>query len=491
LVPSLGRPRTTSPWSSSSSKPAGLRLVVGWSLLAVGDAMSMGDYSLVAVALVTGGTVLVVQAGLGMAHLPSHEQRSWPWTRLSGVIVVPALSIGLTDSLGEATTSPESLLVRLLLDLATVLIAVGLITRWPRQTWFGGAVIVLFVAASVAMIRGNPGPEIDVWYMLQASSHALSHAQNIYATKWTSGIHWQMSDGFAYLPGSAVLLWPFQVLFGDVRYGLLAAMVVTAVLLGRIAPRRSSVALLGTLVLLFPHAVVGIGQAWVDPLVLATLCATAYAVARRRTGWAMVFFALCLLCKQQAWVLLPLALFWKDFGWRRALWSAAGALGALVPWVVTDPRAFYDSAVAYNLFLTPRADSLSLVPTVESFGLSPGVIVTALATAGAVVVVLRHFSRDTFGFLLGSAVVMAVFNLANKQSHYNEWELAAGILLAAIVFGHGRHSQGAAIGQEDSALSAPMPPSASTISRRAGLSSLPMAVRGNPSGLTTMWRGRL
>jgi len=78
------------------------------------------------------------------------------------------------------------------------------------------------------------------------------------------------------------------------------------------------------------------------------------------------------------------------------------------------------------------------VRTIESIGVFPGVGITALATVGAIVLVVWRLPRDTFGFLLGSAVVMAVFNLANKQTHYNEWELAAGILLAAIVFGQQR-----------------------------------------------------
>jgi hypothetical protein len=48
--------------------------------------------------------------------------------------------------------------------------------------------------------------------------------------------------------------------------------------------------------------------------------------------------------------------------------------------------------------------------------------------------VIWRLPRDAYGFLLGSAVVMAVFNLTNKQSFFNEWALAAGLALAALVF---------------------------------------------------------
>ena len=48
--------------------------------------------------------------------------------------------------------------------------------------------------------------------------------------------------------------------------------------------------------------------------------------------------------------------------------------------------------------------------------------------------VLWRLPRDAYGFLLGSAVIMAAFNLTNKQSFFNEWALAAGLALAALVF---------------------------------------------------------
>jgi len=443
---------------SGPGTPDGIRLVAGWSFIAVADAMELGRYSIAAVTLVTVGTVVVVGSALT-------RRRALPWTRLSGVMAVPAVLTGLTYAMGGATSGPVSV-AHLLLVLAAALVTAGLVFDLPRSRWLAGIVIVVFTAAGIEMIRGLPAPDIDVWYMLQSAAHALSHGHNIYATRWTSGVPGEMSNGFAYLPGSALLLWPFQLLFGDVRYGLLAALVVTAVILWRVSPRKTSAALLGPLVLLYPHAIVGLGQAWIDPLALSLLCGTAYAVIRGRHGWATVCFGLCLLCKQQLWILLPLAFFWKDFGWRRAARSAVGALAGIVPWVITDPRAFYDSGIGYNLFLAPRADSLSLVRTIESFGVFPGVGFTALATLGAIVVVVRRFPPDTFGFLLGSAVVMAVFNLANKQTHYNEWELAAGILLAAIVFGQPGRDRPASATHDGPTDSAALGPPLATTARR-------------------------
>jgi hypothetical protein len=131
---------------------------------------------------------------------------------------------------------------------------------------------------------------------------------------------------------------------------------------------------------------------------------------------------------------VPLALGWRGFGWRRTC-ASAGVAGVFVaPWVLADPGAFYRGAIAYNLHVPPRADSLSLFRTAVLWGWQPALGVIVAATLAAVALALWRLPRDTYGFLLGSASVMAVFNVANKQTFFNEWALTAGLALAAVVF---------------------------------------------------------
>jgi len=357
------------------------------------------------------------------------------WSRVAGVMTGVAVLGAVGHTAGLFHSDSHALAIRVLITTTSLLVAMWLILDLPPARILAYSAIAVMGAAGLLMVRSNPRPSIDVWYMLQAATHALAHGHNIYTTKWTTGVPGDFSNGYAYLPGAAVLLWPFQALFGDVRYGVLAALVLTSLLLIRFRPRSPAV-LLGTLVLLYPQAISGVGQSWIDPVVLAALCAAVYAVSRGRPGLAVVAFAVCLSCKQQAWLLLPLAFLWKDFGWRRASWSAAAAgLVGVLPWVIADPHAFYRGAFAHNFYLDTRLNSLSLVRAALSFGWHPGFAVTAMATVAAVALVAWRVRLDTFGFLLGSAVVMAAFNLTNKASFYNEWELAAGFVLAALVFG--------------------------------------------------------
>ncbi|HLM96695.1 MAG TPA: hypothetical protein VK283_10285 [Acidimicrobiales bacterium] len=418
----------------AAAMEAEVALLAGWAAIGLGAALVDGRYSVDAVLLVTAGVVLLVYCAA--RRLAPARDFSRVATIAAGVVVLG----GAFDAAGVYGSGVALMVSRALTAVAAVVVSVWLIAGLPRRRLVAYGAIGAMVAAGVAMIMSSPRPSIDDWYMLQAAGRGLSHGRNIYTVRWTSGIGAEFSNGFAYLPGAAVLVWPFHVLFGDVRYGVLAAMTVTAVVLTRVRA-TSSVVLLGAFVVLYPKAMFGLEQSWIDPLVLMSVCVAAYAVLQGRYGWAVVAFALCLVCKQTAWLMLPLALFWKDFGWRRVALSAAAALAFTAPWVAAAPHAFYRGAVSYNLFLPARLDSLSLFTTALSHGWSPGLATLAVATVGAMALVLWRLPRDTYGFLLGSAVVMAVFDLANKQSFFNEWALTGGLALAALVFGQAVASQ--------------------------------------------------
>jgi hypothetical protein len=405
-------------------------LLVAWSAIGLGGAATGGHYSGPAIALIAIGTAFLVLVTFG-------GQTSIPrWTRETA-------AVALATAVAAATIFPAGVYgfgAPLILSRAVTLTAAMMVfVSWwlvPRHlTRVVCVSIVLMVGAGVAMIMSSPKPPIDVWYMLQAAGHAISHGQNIYTVKWTSGVPGEFANGFAYLPGSAVLLWPFHALFGDVRYGLLAAMAATALLMVRFGrPGLGRVA--GCLILVYPRALFGIEQSWIDPLLLLTFCAMVVAMVHGRRGWAVVAFALCLFCKQQAWLVLPLAAMWKEFGWRRALASAGGALVLMLPWFVADPRAFYQPTL--NGLHAPAAAtslSLSLYVTLLHHGWNPGVGFTALATGGAIALCGWRLPRNAFGFCLGAAIVEAVFNLTSKEAYFNEWELAAGLALVAIAFG--------------------------------------------------------
>ena len=406
-------------------------LVCSWAALSLGAAWGDGTYAPVAILLVTAGTVF-----LG-AVVARRDGMSGGLSRAAMVTGAVAVLGALQRVGGIYAKGPDAIASGALLSAAAAVVCAALLLG-PARVRAAALGATLAVArgalAGGLLIAASPRPAIDVWTMLQAAGHGLSHGHNPYTLRWTTGISYEQSNGFAYLPGSAVALWPFQALFGDVRVGLLVALVVTSLVLVRVA-WRSAAAAVGCLALVYPKATFSVEQSWVDPLVLVTLCLAVFAVVRGRRGWAIVALACCLTCKQQAWLVLPVAAAWKDFGWRRAALSAGGALAFIAPWAVTAPRAFYHGAIAYNLDVPARLDSLSLYRTAIAHGFNPGFALTALVTLLAIGVASTRMRQSSSGFLLGAAFVMATFNLVNKQSFFNEWALVAGLLAAALAFG--------------------------------------------------------
>ena len=65
----------------------------------------------------------------------------------------------------------------------------------------------------------------------------------------------------------------------------------------------------------------------------------------------------------------------------------------------------------------------------------PGPLATAtvlLLVVTAYALVLRGVPRTPGGLLLGSGLVLAAFDLANKQSFLNQWLLAAQLVVAGL-----------------------------------------------------------
>jgi hypothetical protein len=408
-------------------------ILVGWSGIGLGGAVDGGHYTGLALGLVTGSTVFLLLIALGGLYWVGR------WTREAAIGALATAIAGATVFPAGVYGVGAPLILSRTLTLATAMVV--FVSWWlgPRRfTRVTYLSIFVMVGAGVAMIASSPKPPIDVWYMLQAAGRGLSHGQNIYTVKWTSGVPGEFANGFAYLPGSAVLLWPFHAVFGDVRYGLLAAMAGTGLLVTRFGrPGLGRVA--ACLFLLYPRALFGIEQSWVDPLLLVSICAMVVAMLHRRRGWAVVALAVCLTCKQQAWLLLPLAVLWKEFGWKRTMVSACGALAFILPWFVANPRAFYEPTVnAYHSSGQSTSNSLSLYSLLLQHGVNPGTGLTIICTAGAIAFCWWRLPKDAFGFCVGATIVQAAFYLTAKEAYFNEWELVAGLALLAVAFGRVR-----------------------------------------------------
>jgi hypothetical protein len=280
------------------------------------------------------------------------------------------------------------------------------------------------------MIRSSPAPAIDVWVILQQAAARLVDGGNLFASCWTANPDFRTECVYPYLPITTVVQVPFEVVFGDVRYASIAALVASALLVRRVAGPAPAAAALAVLVLLQPKLLTLIELAWTEPLLLLAVCVMVAATLAERPVLAVVGFATALAMKQHMVLLVPLAAWWPAFGWRKTVAAVSAALVVVAPFALADLGAFVDDVVWFHLRLPPRPDSLSVFSWLLEGGQEPSFLLVPLVTVAALALALT-LPRDARGFVLGSAGVLLVFNAVNKQSFFNHYSLVLGLLVLA------------------------------------------------------------
>jgi hypothetical protein len=406
----------------------------------IGDALKGGRYGTAAIVLMLVGVILVWAASrLELGRLILSERNTRIAVGLAfGTWFFAALRFrGGLFGTGRAETASVVLVI-----VAATAALVFAIFRLPRQAL--AASILLVGGACIAMIIASPEPRIDVWEMFQAVAHGLLHGHNVYTQRWSPNIPHQATI-YTYFPGSAVVLAPFFALFGDVRFGVTLSLLVSAVLIGRMR-RDPQIAIFGALLLLFPYLTFSVEQSWSEPLVLVFLLLMVRAIQSDRHGWAIVALAVVLTFQQYDLILVPLTAAWADFGVKRTMKSVALAATFIAPWALAAPHSFVQGVIVYQVDYAFASHSLSVFHQLSR--LSETVAYAVLV--GGVGVALIFSMRRVHGggsFLMACGVVLSTLNVLDKVSFFNEWELAAGVVVAAGAEAYGAVSSGRVYGQ--------------------------------------------
>lgn len=441
-------------------------LLLAWSAVAWGIADHDGRYTDPALLGVLGGTVLTALAVLAVSLAPAAlaaptpskppaaswfgDLPEWLWKfglAVTALLVMVSPLVWHPRYYAHGGWFPVS---GVLLGLAGVLgggaALVGLTGRVvPHPRWIFWISLVLATAAGVAMVRAAPDPRIDVFHLLQGSTKGLVQGKDMYQQKWAASPQAYHSQGlfavYPYLPWTSVLLAPFRLVLGDVRYGEIAALAVAAISLRSVAGervRRSAVlGLLPLLVVLHPKVTYADQQAWTEPLLVALLALMVWAMVRGKPQLAVLCLALALASKQHIALLLPIAAAWPAFGLRRAVMVAVLALAAVSPWIIAGPQDFWHDAVSVNLGYKVLPYSLSLPALADRHGHAVGFGLTAVGLLVAYLLALRLVRRQpsTATFAAGCALVVLALDVTNKQSFFNHYTLATGLLVTAVCAG--------------------------------------------------------
>jgi hypothetical protein len=145
-----------------------------------------------------------------------------------------------------------------------------------------------------------------------------------------------------------------------------------------------------------------------------------------------VCFALALASKQHVVLLVPVFAMWPAFGVRRTLASVGLAAVAVLPWVLAGPRDFWHDAVHANLSLGLRADALDLPAVLDHHGANAGFWLAALFLVVAYILVFVRAPRTPAGLAISASFVMWAFDVANRQTYFNHYQLPLGLLVLGI-----------------------------------------------------------
>lgn len=304
----------------------------------------------------------------------------------------------------------------------------GLAFALKRAWWPLAAAVALTLYAKTVILETSPVPFIDVFTSnTRAADHFLAGRNpytQVYPDIYGGGQDYR--PGMVYWP--AVLLWQSaaRAWFGDIRWGFVAAEVITAGALSAaltrlgLTPRRALLVVLAWA--LSPVAPFVFEQAWIDPLLTMAFALFACAMAYEQAILAGCALGLAVAFKQYGafGALAGLALAARVFDRRRLaqLLVAAGATFAVttLPIALRALDPFLEMTLRVPSRMGLRRDALSLL-VFAADGLTP-----SLATAVTLV------------FGVGATVAGAVWLYRLPRPTVAHWSAATGLAYGGLFF---------------------------------------------------------
>lgn len=306
---------------------------------------------------------------------------------------------------------------------------------------------VLKLALLVGGLYVVPHPTIDVWQLQQHAVDFLLQGKNPYTTPvadiYVGGIAFGYQKYYAYAPLNLLLSIPAKVIFGDYRFGLIAALAASLALF-RACGRRLGVSsfridFLTMAALLHPRLERLMIYGWLEPylVLLLSLFVYLYATGRRGTLLTVVLFAMPLL-KQYFAVPIVIYLIIMRPRVRSVIIAALAGVLALSPLLLWNFEATVRNGLLFfvqNIGFRP--DSLSVAAGIFAYnGYETGVKTALLAQLAAGLLAawfLRRKDNRLASFLMASALSLFASFLAAPQSFINYYFFVGVLVLFAAL----------------------------------------------------------
>ncbi len=348
------------------------------------------------------------------------------------VLVAILLSMG-----GIARSSPEARISQPSGEES----AIGPAAGGSRRLWLIFVALILAHGLTAVILAKNWVPLIDTLTFQRDVCSSLAHGidpfvtthADIYGSRYPFYspevvLNGRVQVGFQYPPLTFLCIFPGYLL-GDVRYGYIFAVLMSAWFTFAMFPNLRSLCICG-LLLLNPLTFYVEMKGWTEPLVLMTLCATLYAAVKKRR-WFPVALGLFLASKQYNIVVLPLVAClihpfrWKSYA-KTVGWALVVAAVTMLPFAIWNFRALWHDLVLFHLAQPFRQDALSFAVAYPWFlKVGPVLVLTFAAWAA------RAGMRSTAMFAAGYGTCLLLFFSTGKQAFCNYYFLIAQAFLLA------------------------------------------------------------
>jgi hypothetical protein len=367
----IDRPET----DTAPSLPFGFAvLLLASFLFSTAITFNRGGYSEGALTLVLGGLGILVFCSLESGRPGVIVERN-PRLQL-GIVWLGLLAMtfqAINDEILIYPFRPWSLgrkmqlvLLGLLLSYLPFLTARWREPRFVRVARFAAFALAVGVAGTDA-IRASPAPRIDVWTVQQAGAAELKAGHNPYRTVSMRDTGPRVGDDvpYVYPPVQLYVTLPAYAALGDVRYAMLAAMVLAGFAMryitGRARAELPSIAedAPALYLWLMPKLFFILEQAWVDPVQLMLIAFGFAAHVGKRPYLTAVLFGFVLASKQTMFWAVGLTGVLLGFDRRQWVLTAGVAAALVLPFVYLDFRALKHANFDFLTQLPSRPDALT------------------------------------------------------------------------------------------------------------------------------------
>jgi hypothetical protein len=429
----------TPPTARSQDSPAATAILgIAAVVLGIGAASENPDSATAISAL----ALVLVAAGL--------LQRRLSGQRIGSRISVDVLLVGVVAAVVVLLIRPKVPGVLYLVSIATSggLAVASILSEHFRGLLLSASLLVQTLSLCLA-ISTTPATDIDVYWFGQLGSEALLQGQNPYAINFPN-IYGADTDlyapevlagdvvkfGYPYPPLSLLLGLPGYLVAGDFRYAAVVAVTITGLLAYWARPGALSAAA-AVLLVTSPLTLQVLLKAWIEPFAGLAFAVAAVAALRIPRLFPYVL-GLALVIKQYMaplWLLALLLVPSKSSVDRTVLAIAPLIVAAaiILPFLIWSPSHFTFDVIVLQALQPFREDSVSLPGLLARAGGVQLPTWIAFVAAGAAIVLVARYARQTVAGLSGAAAfVFLVFFFLSKQAFMNYYFFAFVLLIFAV-----------------------------------------------------------